>query len=145
MQNSCGAAEDVAAKGKAIKDLGVVAVEILPTKLKGMFAADDGEVAFEIKALSGARSEEERLPKSERGGKSNSRIRHRRQVDRRTWTSLVSVGDVSLVQLPIAQRRGQVEIQHLDISWAFDAIGGRAVPGCSERKPKCPDPSVTVL
>lgn len=67
MQNSCGAAENVAAKGKAIKDLGVVAVEILPAKLEGMFATDDGEVVFEIKALSGARSEEERLPKSERG------------------------------------------------------------------------------
>lgn len=130
MQKSGVAAEDVAARGKAIKDLNVVAVEILPAKLEGMFAVDEGEVVFEIQVvevLGGARSEKEWLAETERRKKSNFRIRHGGGVDRRTRTSLVSVGDVSLVQLPIAQRRGQVEIQRLDISWAFDAIGGSDV------------------
>src|SRR5215470_11429683 len=80
-----------------------------------------------VEGLAGSRPEEEWLTKPERREKSNACIGYRVSVDCRPRTRLVPEGKVGLVQIALAQRRDQVEIESLNMCRAFHAISCRAV------------------
>src|SRR6266567_211643 len=109
-----------------------MAVKILSAELERVLSMDDGEVVLKVhvvKVLACSRPKEEGLAKTKRREKADAGIGHCRSVDGGTGARFVAVAHVGFVEISIAERRYEVEIDSIDMRRTLDAVGRCAIRG----------------
>src|SRR2546425_504567 len=136
MQKAADTVENIPAFEETAKDLIVERVQPLTTELHCMVTVNDREVVSEVRApkqLVNRRVQKERVAESECSSETHGRISRHIRGSGVTRPQLARVREVGLVDSVGRERAEKIDVEVVDLRWAFNAIGRVSVGRNVER------------